>query len=370
MDGNAATMARSRIKQGMMTGKFLRNAWYVAAWSEEIGKDKLLARTILGEPVVLYRQDDGSVAALEDRCPHRFAPLSMGKILRDEAHGERLQCPYHGLEFGATGACVMNPHGTRNIPSRAKVTSYPVVERHLAAWIWMGDPAKADPARIPDFSVLDNAPELHIMPLDQILVKANYELVVDNLLDVSHTSYLHEGILGNQETVESETPVEQDGNDVIVTRYSPDATPPGMFTQFWPGHPSRVDKFSRTRWMAPCYLSLHTGICEPGAPKESGTGYHGIHMLTPEDEQSTHYFFTAVRWGVRTDDATNRDLRAKVAKLRRFAFEEQDGPVIEEQQRVLNRSTRQLDPTILSVDVGPVRYKRVLEKMLAAESDA
>ncbi len=362
MDGTAGQGTGPKVKQVMMTGKFLRNAWYVAAWSEEILPGKLLARTILGEPVVMYRKSDGSLVALENRCPHRFAPLSLGTLLP----GDRVQCAYHGLEFDGSGACVHNPHGAKNIPSRAKVASYPIVEKHLAAWIWMGD-KPADPAKIPDFRVLDNVPELHITKLDSIHVKANYELVVDNLLDVSHTSYLHDGLLGNKDTVESDTPVDMDGDDVIVSRYSPNATPPGMFAQFWPGHPERIDKFSRTRWMAPCYLTLFTGICQPGAPRESGTGYHGIHMLTPEDEGSTHYFFTAVRWGVKTDDETNRELREKVAKLRRFAFEEQDGPVIEEQQKVLDKATRQLEPTILSVDVGPVRYKRVLEKLLAAE---
>jgi vanillate O-demethylase monooxygenase subunit len=334
----------------------------VAAWGEELNNGGLLARTILAEPIVMFRGSDGKPVALEDRCPHRFAPLSMGKVLP----GDRLQCPYHGLEFGTDGACVLNPHGAKNIPTRARVTSYPVVERHKAVWIWMGD-KPANPAAIPDFGVMDGVPQLHMTKLDYIMVKANYELIVDNLLDSSHTAYLHDGILGNQDTIESETPVEQEGDDVIVSRYSPNASPPGLFTQFWPGHPPRIDKFSRTRWMSPCYLSLYTGICAPGNAKESGTGFHGIHMLTPQDERTTHYFFTAVRWNVMTDDDANRTIREKVAQLRRFAFEEQDGPVIEEQQRVIDDATRQLDPTILSVDVGPVRYKRILEKQLAAE---
>jgi vanillate O-demethylase monooxygenase subunit len=283
MDGNAHAGPGPRIRQSMLTGRFLRNAWYVAAWAEELEKSKLLARTILAEPVVMFRSADGNPVALEDRCPHRFAPLSMGKVL----DGDRLQCPYHGLEFGTDGACAHNPHGAKNIPTRARVVSYPVVERHKAVWIWMGD-MPADPAKIPNFSVMDGVPELHLAKLDSILVKANYELIVDNLLDSSHTAYLHDGILGNQDTIESETPVEQDGDDIIVSRYSPNAMPPGLFTQFWPGHPPRVDKFSSTRWMAPCYLSLHTGICTPGARRETGTGFHGIHMLTPQDERTTH----------------------------------------------------------------------------------
>ena len=100
-------------KKKMISGTYLRNAWYVAAWADDLAEGQLLGRTILKEPIVLYRKADGNVAALQDRCPHRFAPLHMGKVVR----GDRIQCPYHGLEFDASGACVLNPHGTKNIPS-------------------------------------------------------------------------------------------------------------------------------------------------------------------------------------------------------------------------------------------------------------
>ena len=124
-------------KKKMVSGSYLRNAWYVAAWSDDLADGGVLGRTILKEPVVLYRKADGNVAALQDRCPHRFAPLSMGKVL----NGDRIQCPYHGLEFNSSGTCVLNPHGTKNIPPRARVRSYPVTEKHKAIWIWMGEKA-------------------------------------------------------------------------------------------------------------------------------------------------------------------------------------------------------------------------------------
>jgi vanillate O-demethylase monooxygenase subunit len=312
---------------------------------------------------VLYRKADGGVAALEDRCVHRFAPLHMGKIVG----GDRIQCPYHGLEFDGTGACVRNPHGAKNIPPRARVKSYPAVEKHKAIWVWMGD-GPADAAKVPDFAVLDNVPELHTTKRDSIMIRANYQLIIDNLLDLSHTSYLHEGILGNQDTVESEIMVEQDGLDVVVGRHATNSIPPGMFAPFWPNHPPRVDKFTKMRWMAPSTLRLFTGISKIGAPQESGTGYHAIHLLTPESPRSTHYFFTAVRFGVMTtDDKLNRELQDNIATMRRFAFAEQDAPVIEAQQRVIETATTSLDPVILAVDVGPVRYKRILAKMLQAE---
>src|SRR5436190_7000513 len=313
--GHDAALVESKKK--LISGTYLRNAWYVAAWSETVGDGGVLGLTILKQPVVLYRQSNGEVAALADRCAHRFAPLSMGHIVG----GNRIQCPYHGLEYDKTGACVLNPHGNKNIPSRARVNSYPVFEKHKAIWVWMGD-QPADPSKIPDFSVMDNAPELHTTKLDKIMVKANYELVIDNLLDLSHTSYLHAGILGNADTVDSEITVVQDGTDIIVERHASNAEPPGMNKLMWPQSPPRVDKITSIRWMAPSTLRLMTGICPIGAKPETGTGYHAVHILTPETDQTTHYFFTAIRYNVKTtDEALNRDIQDKIGKMRRFAFE-------------------------------------------------
>jgi phenylpropionate dioxygenase-like ring-hydroxylating dioxygenase large terminal subunit len=350
-------------KKKMVSGKYLRNAWYVAAWSDDLTDGQLLGRTILKEPIVLYRKSDGNVAALQDRCPHRFAPLHMGQIV----NGDCVQCPYHGLEFDSSGACVLNPHGTKNIPPRARVRSYPVTEKHKAIWVWMGEKAP-DLTKVPDFSVLDNVPEMHATKRDRITIRANYELIIDNLLDLSHGSFLHAGILGNSETVEAEITVDLDGNDVVVGRHASNATAPGLFAILMPSKPDRIDKFTRMRWMAPSNLRLVTGICMPGAVPESGTGYHAIHMLTPESDKTTHYFFTAVRFNVLTsDDQLNAQIQDKISTTRRFAFEEQDAPVIEAQQAIIDNAPTSLDPVILAIDVGPVRYKQVLQKLIHAE---
>ena len=137
---------------------FLRNYWYVAATTLKSDACRC-ARIILGEPVVLFRTEQGTPVAFEDRCPHRHLPLSMGKLAGDE-----LQCRYHGLRFGVDGRCVRVP-GQHHIPQAAKVKTYPVVERYHWIWIWMGDPALADPAAITDFHWLDDrtgAPRAHI----------------------------------------------------------------------------------------------------------------------------------------------------------------------------------------------------------------
>jgi hypothetical protein len=136
----------------------------------------------------------------------------------------------------------------------------------------------------------------------------------------------------------------------------------------WPQSPPRVDKITSIRWMAPSTLRLMTGICPIGAKPETGTGYHAVHILTPETDQTTHYFFTAVRYNVKTtDQALNRDIQDKIGKMRRFAFEEQDAPVIEAQQRIIDGSQTAVDPIILAIDVGPVRYKQVLKRLISAE---
>lgn len=354
----------SQARQSLLTEHLIHEAWYVAGWADELGPGAVLARTLLGEPVVMFRKANGSPVALVDRCPHRFAPLSMGKLLA----GDRIQCPYHGLEFDAGGACVLNPHGPANIPSRARVASFPLVEKHRALWIWMGR-GTADPDRIPNFSVLDQVPEFCGTKLDSIRIEAGYKLIVDNLLDLSHTSFLHAGTLGNADTINSTVEVEQEGDDIIVTRFVSNASPPGRSAMQWPGHPERVDVFTRMRWMAPSTLNLLTGVCEIGKPWDTGTGIHALHMLTPETEQATQYFFTAVRFGLRTSDAAaNRALQDKIAQQRRYAFEIEDAPVIEAQQRNLEKAKRRLDPVVLSVDAGAVRFRHVIERMEAKEA--
>ena len=245
-----------------------------------------------------------------------------------------------------------------------------MTEKHKAIWVWMGDKAP-DHSKIPDFSVMDNVPELHATKLDKIMVKANVELIIDNLLDLSHTSFLHAGILGNADTVESDIGVEQEGDDIVVSRYARAGEPPGMNKLMWPDVPAKVDKFTRIRWMAPSTLRLVTGVCRPGETPEQGSGYHAVHILTPETDQTTHYFFTAVRFGIFSKgDELNRQIQEKVAATRRFAFEDQDAPVIEAQQRIIDASQTSVDPLILAIDVGPVRYKQVLKKLIAAESRA
>ena len=354
---------RTNVGKGpVKEAKFLRNTWYVAMFSSDLDEGQLMHRTILNEPILFFRKEDGNVAAIIDRCSHRMAPLSMGKLLP----GDRVQCIYHGLEYGPDGHCVKNPHGNCTIPNASHIRSFPVVERHTLIWIWMGD-NPADPDTIPDYSCLDDQPELHVTRPGYINVKANYELVVDNLLALSHINYVHAGILGNADTVAADVEVEQDGDTVTVSRNCPDAESPGILQMMSPDGYERGDQWNSITWYAPSNLILEFGVSKVGEPKEKGTGYFAIHLLTPETDRTTHYHYTASRWNVLTGDEQNRKIRNNIYEMRTFAFADQDVPVIEAQQVVMDQAGESVKPVLLTVDAGPARYQRVLDRLLKDE---
>jgi len=343
---------------------YLRNAWYAAFWAQDLPSGKPTARTILNEPIVFFRKADGTVAALTDRCAHRFAPLSMGEVLP----GDRIACPYHGLQFGADGACVHNPHGTGVIPTAARVRSYPVVQKHSVLWIWMGD-KPADPSAIPDYSCFDDVDPVQVTQRDYLQMKASCELVMNNLLDTSHTSYLHKGILGGGDTVVAETRVQELEGAVTISRISQNSEIPSMYRELTPSDIQRTTKWNVIRWNAPSSILIQGGVGGPGADPSKGYGYDGVHLLTPETDRTMHYHFAAVRWNLITDDAEeNERLRLWISKMRRFAFAEQDAPVIEAQQRAIDAAGPALRPVPLSIDGGLVRCSRMLDRLLKEEA--
>jgi vanillate monooxygenase len=266
---------------------FLKNYWYVAASDQEV-KEKPLGRIILGEPIVFFRSQDGALAAFEDRCPHRRLPLSMGKMV-----GDALQCHYHGLRFDRGGKCVRVP-GQDLIPQSARVRTYPVVERYRWIWIWMGDPALADPDKITDFHWLDDpdwgakASYLH--------VEANWQLVVDNLLDLTHLAFVHETTIGNMALVEhAAVKVKRAQDNVVVTRWIIDQPAPPTFVKVG-GFTSNVDRWQIIDYTPPAFLRLDVGATPTGTGAPEGRRVNGISMrnlnaITPETETTSHYFW-------------------------------------------------------------------------------
>ena len=162
---------------------FPLNAWYVAAWSHEVGRREPLARTVCNKRMVLWRKADASIAALEDACWHRLLPLSMGSL-----EGDDVVCRYHGLAFDGKGQCTRMPSQDTLNPA-ARVRSYPVVDRYRFVWVWPGDPALADPALVPDLHWNDD-PEW-AGDGKTLFAKCDYRLFVDNLMDLTHESFVH-----------------------------------------------------------------------------------------------------------------------------------------------------------------------------------
>jgi vanillate O-demethylase monooxygenase subunit len=344
---------------------FLRNAWYAVSWSENLSSDAPIERKILGEPLVFFRNKDG-VAAISNVCPHRYAPLSLGKVI-----DEKIECPYHGLQFDKTGRCVFNPHGSGKIPEAAKVKAYTAVEKHTVVWIWMGD-EPADLDAIPDFSVLDQAPPELRTKHDYILMNGSYEMIAENLLDLSHTAFLHPGALGNQEmTRKVESRLVQDGSSITVYRHMPDVPVPTLLDHTFRRDNGRVDHWANMRWSAPSTLLNDTGVCDPGQPTETGTGIFGAHLLTPETETSTHYLFSSVMQNPRSwGEPLDTEIRAQLSEMRRFAFEEQDKVIIDRQQEFITDLGDALPkPVFLESDAGPVRFRRILDGLIAEEQN-
>ena len=340
----------------MADDSFLHNVWHMAAWSHEVG-ERLFRRRILGQPILLYRRQEGGVAALTDRCPHRFAPLSRG-----ERQGDAVRCAYHGLTFDASGACIHNPFDGQ-IPPRAAVRSWPVEERDGIVWLWPGAPEDADPAALPDFSMLlrpCGPPIAGHMPM-----AANYEYGTDNLMDLSHIEFVHRGsFAGNGVIFAGEHSVTQEGQTLHSDWWMPDvAAPPHTMGIYDPD--MRTDHWLDMRWDAPASMYLQVGATPTGQPREEGVVVHQAHILTPETESTSHYFWATTRSMDVVDEVMDEQLRA----LFKQAFEDEDKPLIEAAYNNLDGSDFwDQKPVFTRVDAGGARARRLLQDLRARES--
>ncbi|AYY57634.1 aromatic ring-hydroxylating dioxygenase subunit alpha [Burkholderia multivorans] len=338
---------------------FIANTWYVAAWSHEVAPDALFSRVITGTPIVMYRKDDGTLVALEDRCCHRGAPLSAGR-----REGDCVRCMYHGLKFDSAGACIEAPAQQR-IPPRAKVKSYPIVERHRWIWIWMGDPALANPDAIPDTHWLDD-PAWRSLP-GYIHYDVNYLLICDNLLDFSHLPFVHPTTLGGSEDYASVQPkVERIDNGVRVTRWTinTDAPAYAAAVKEWPG---KVDRWNIYDFTLPAILLMDSGMAPTGTGARDGiridaAEFRGCQALTPETENSTHYFFSHPHNFAIDRPEVTRSIHQSVVD----AFDE-DRDIITAQQKNLA-----LDPAFemmpFGIDSALSQFRWVVNRRLEEES--
>lgn len=335
---------------------FPLNAWYVAATDNEIGRS-LFSRRICNKPIVLYRKENGQVAALADACWHRLLPLSKGTL-----SGDNVICAYHGLEFDDTGRCVYMPSQDTINPS-ACVTQYPVLERYRFVWVWPGDPALADPAQVPDLHWHDDPN--WVSDGRVIHAKCDYRLVVDNLMDLTHETFVHGSSIGNRAVAEAPFTVTHSDRTATVTRVMEDiAAPP-----FWAenlGQTEHVDRWQIINFQAPATVTIDVGVAPTGTGARDGDYSRGVrgmvlNTLTPETDKTCHYFWAFAR-AFRRDE---QSLTARIVDGVTGIFHE-DELILEAQQRAINDHPDHKFYN-LNIDGGSMWARKLIDRMIASE---
>lgn len=339
---------------------FLKNCWYVAAWSSEVQAGRPLARMLLDIPVVLWRDSQDRVVALEDRCCHRGAPLSTGRI-----EGDSIRCMYHGLRFDTQGVCVEIPAQER-IPPGMAVSRFPVVEQHKWIWIWMGDPETADPVLLPDHHWLDD-PAWRSLE-GYTYYETNYLLIADNLLDLAQLAYVHANTLGGSENIAKvNRKIELLERGVRVQRWALDV-PAAPFVQKVRPFSTNVDRWNHYEFLLPDIFLMDSGMSPVGTGAVEGQRVNAVEFrstqaLTPETEESTHYFFAQPHNFAIDQPEVTHSIHESVVR----AFQE-DHDMIHAQARNLRRKGSgpfKMKPIRADEALGKFRW--LVDKHLAAE---
>ena len=339
------------------------NAWYAAAWDHEVARN-LLPKTVASRPIVLYRTTAGQPVALADACWHRLAPLSMGKLRGDD----EVMCGYHGICYDPAGRATFMPAQETINPS-ATVHSYPVVERHRYVWVWPGDPALADPASVPDLYWNDH-PDW-AADGKTIHVACSYQLIVDNLMDLTHEQFVHGSSIGHDSLSESDLEVTHTDRTVTVTKWMLGIDPPPVWKQAlqdrFPGYDGPVDRWQIIRYTAPSTIAIDVGVAEAGTGAPEGDRSRGvtgtvINTITPETDGTCHYLWSFARdWCIDKQVITQR-MREGVSRI---FFE--DEVMLEAQQRGIDANPG-YDFYNLNIDAGSMWARRIVAAMVAAES--
>jgi phenylpropionate dioxygenase-like ring-hydroxylating dioxygenase large terminal subunit len=264
---------------------FIFEAWYVAAWGEEITRAPL-RRILLEEPVVMYRKTDGTPVAMSDRCVHRAYPLSRGTL-----DGDSIVCGYHGFKYNSEGVCTWVP-GQDNVPKSARVKTYSLVESGPYVWIWMGDPAAADASKIPDHRTTMD-PEWTVIK-DMRTLKARHALLIDNLMDLSHETFIHDTTIGSQDVADTPIRTEVEGNVVRCFRHMENVPAPSFYRQST-GITTNIDRWQDIEYDVPALYTLHVRVAPVGAEDDKAFFSKVIYALTPETTNSTHDFWVITR---------------------------------------------------------------------------
>jgi phenylpropionate dioxygenase-like ring-hydroxylating dioxygenase large terminal subunit len=328
------------------------DGWYIGAWSDEIGRT-LTQRWILGRPVCLYRLSDGSVTAIEDRCPHRRYPLSLGRL-----DGDVIECNYHGYRIDGSGVCV----GVAEQPDtpRASVHRFPLVERDGAVWIWPGDPEHADPALIPAMPWLTDPAWTFVHGL--VPLKSRQVLLVENLLDLTHETFLHPGSIGNAAVAATPIDVTSEGNRVSFVRHMIGIEAPPFYQKSM-GLTSPIDRWQDGDFYAPGLFVLNIRIAPTGTEEPEGFHMKVIYGMTPATETETHDFFALAR-----DYQIDDDGLSKFQLEQQLAVMQEDVDALEIQEVMVATEPPGVRKSSIRSDVAGIRARRLLEKMAAKET--
>ena len=336
----------------------LKNAWYVAAWSDEVS-DSPVERRIIGERVVLYRRGDGTPVALAGLCPHRRLPLALGRV-----EGDFISCGYHGLTFGPDGQCVRVPC-QQNVPAGADLRSYPLEERYGLIWIWMGDPAKADPASIVEIPTWGD-PAWGYNRGPAMRYDCNYLLITDNLLDPSHVAWVHQSSFGDTSCEAVPLQAKRDTRGMTVTRWIMDAPVAPFYRDLVPfaGNADRLQSYE-VRYPSNAIIKA---VFVPAGQGGAGTEpdptdsflMDSYNFITPEDDRISRYYWFQLR-NVRPDDAA---LSAQMSEGVLAAFSE-DLAILNAVQQGIDEAGE--DYISIASDAGALRFRYELAQLIAAE---
>ena len=339
---------------------FARNQWYVAAYGSEVGRE-LFTRTVCGESLLLWRTEAGDVTAMADRCVHRRFPLSE-KPSRIE--GDTVVCGYHGFTYGADGVCVSVP-GQKRVPRTARLTTYPVVEQDSFVWVWIGDSDKADATRVPRAPWLNGPGYTTVRGREPLA--ARYSLLVDNLLDLSHETYLHGGYIGTPEVAETPitTEVDEQTGVVRVSRHMDDAACPPFYAQST-GIQGRITRWQDIEYLAPCLYLLHSRIAPVGVlPHADGSDPDAFHVevvyaITPETEHTTHDF-----WAVARDFALDDQEVTDFLHENNRTVVLQDVVALDKLEQVVASEPDSTQELSINIDTGGLAARRILRRLIA-----
>ena len=331
---------------------YLRNSWYVGAWSHELTR-KPFQRFLLDEPLVFYRTESGKPVVLDDRCIHRFAPLSAGCL-----EGDNIVCGYHGFTYAPNGNCIAIP-GVDRAPKKAGVKSYPVVEKWGWIWVWMGNEEKADEAKIPDFHYLDD-PEWAGKG-ETLNLKCAYNLVYENLLDLTHAKFVHKTTLATNDVTEFPLEIEEVGDTVVARREMSGIKSSPLFTRAG-GFTEPVDHRQHVIFTPPCYISINTTVKSAEASSENKIAdIRILNALTPETSKTTNYFWSLVRCFALDDE----EMETFLHEANTFAFSE-DKAIIEQQQNMWD-TVPDAKPIPFPHDKGVIASDQLMRRLMAEE---